>query len=42
MHHDLFNEMQSLINMDPCETTQEQEDRLDELLNLHDSGGAYL
>lgn len=42
MHHELFEEMQRLIALDPSETTDEQEDRLAELLALHDSGEAYL
>lgn len=42
MHHDLFEEMQHLISLDPQETTDEQEDRLAELLDLHDEGQAYL
>lgn len=27
MHHELFEEMQQLLSMDPSETTEEQEDR---------------
>lgn len=42
MHHELFEEMQRLIAMDPQETTDEQEDRLARLLDLHDSGQTYL
>lgn len=42
MRHDLFEEMQRLIAMDPQETTDEQEDRLALLLELHDSGETYL
>ena len=42
MHHDLFEEMQRLIAMDPQETTDEQEDRLAMLLELHDSGETSL
>lgn len=41
MHHELFEEMQRLIDLDPSETTEEQEDRLAALLDLHDSGMAY-
>lgn len=42
MHHELFEEMQRLIAMDPDDTTDEQEDRLAVLLALHDSGETYL
>ncbi len=42
MHHELFEEMQRLIDMDPSETTDEQEDHLALLLDLHDSGQTYL
>ncbi len=42
MHHELFEEMQRLIAMDPSDTTDAQEDRLAELLALHDSGETYL
>lgn len=41
MSHELFEEMQRLIAMDPSETTNDQEDRLSDLLALHDSGMAY-
>lgn len=41
MHHELFEEMQSLIALNPDETTEDQEDRLADLLWLHDSGMAY-
>lgn len=41
MHHELFEEMCRLIDLDPCETSDEQEDRLADLLRLHDSGMAY-
>jgi len=41
MHHELFEEMQRLINLDPQETTEKQEDRLSKLIALHDSGEAY-
>ena len=42
MQHELFEEMQRLLEMNPVETTDEQEDRLALLLELHDSGQAYL
>ena len=42
MHHELFEEMLRLIALDPAETTEAQEDRLAELLALHDSGQTYL
>ena len=33
----LFEEMQKLLALDPaCETTEDQEDRLAELLKIHD------
>lgn len=41
MNNDLFQEMQTLLDLDPSETTEEQDERLAQLLALHDSGQAY-
>lgn len=39
MHHELFEEMQALISRD--DLTDAEEDRLADLLALHDSGQTY-
>lgn len=36
MPQDLWEEMTALINKDPEDTTEEEEDRLAELLAIHD------